>query len=405
MLRTGLLLLLLLVLDSALSFGQPVEPQAAKRELRAAWIATVKNIDWPSRPGLSAVDQQRELVRYFDEMQSTRMNAVFVQVRPCADAFFPSRWAPWSAYLTGTQGKDPGYDPLAFMIREAHSRNLQLHAWFNPYRVSLKDQLGELAPNHPARQHPDWIVKYGGQLYYNPGLPEVKELLVASIIEVVKNYEIDGVHFDDYFYPYPVANQPFPDAAAFQQYGSSFANVGDWRRDNVNRLVAEISARLKALNPDVQFGISPFGVWRNKAVDPTGSDTTAGVTNYDSLFADTRAWIKNGWIDYIAPQLYWTIGFKPAAYEKLVPWWANEVQGTPVKVYIGQAAYRVMEWTSPDELPNQLILNQRHGAVHGSIFFSLKSLLSNPRGLLDRLRNDFYREPALPPQARSVPEA
>ncbi|MBI4859652.1 MAG: family 10 glycosylhydrolase [Candidatus Riflebacteria bacterium] len=404
MMRPGLFLLLVVLLDASLCLCQPTDPPTPRRELRAAWIATVTNIDWPSRPGLPAAEQQRELVQLFDQMQRTNMNAVFVQVRPCGDAFFPSRWAPWSAYLTGTQGKDPGYDPLAFMISEAHRRNLQLHAWFNPYRVSLKDQLSDLAPNNPARLHPEWVVKYGGKLFYNPGLPQVKDLLVASIVEVVKNYEIDGVHFDDYFYPYPVPNQAFPDAAAFQQHGSGFSSVSDWRRDNVNRLVSEISARIKAINPDIQFGISPFGVWRNSAVDPTGSETTAGLTNYDDLYADTRTWIKNEWIDYIAPQLYWAIGFKPAPYEKLVPWWSREVAGTSVHLHIGQAAYRVTAWGNPEELPNQLILNRRYSAVKGSIFFSLKSLLANPLGFLDRLRSDFYKDPALPPEARPTPE-
>jgi len=409
MMRLGRFLFLLAILDQGLSFGQPAESPTGKRELRAAWIATLTNIDWPSRPGLPVADQQRELVHLFDEMQRANMNAVFVQVRPCGDAFFPSRWAPWSAYLTGTQGKDPGYDPLDFMIREAHRHNMQLHAWFNPYRVSVKDQLDQLAPNNPARQHPDWVVKYGGKLFYNPGLPKVKDLLVSSIVEVVKKYEIDGVHFDDYFYPYPVAKQEFPDSATYQQYGSGFKNVGDWRRDNVNRLVSEIAARIRAINPSVQFGISPFGVWRNKAVDPSGSDTTSGLTNYDNLYADTRTWIKNGWIDYVAPQLYWAIGFKPAAYEKLVPWWANEVAGTSVHVYVGQAAYRINAsstggWENPNEMPNQLILNRRYGAVKGSIFFNLKSLLANRLGFLDRLRTDLYKKPALPP-ARTARES
>lgn len=402
MMRLGLLLLSLVLLDQTVSFGQTAEPAAPRRELRAAWIATLTNIDWPSKPGLPAEEQQRELVSLFDEMQRANMNAVFVQVRPCGDAFFPSRWAPWSAYLTGTQGKDPGYDPLEFMIREAHRHNLQLHAWFNPYRASLKDQVDALAPNHPARQHPDWVVNYGGKLFYDPGLPAVKEMLVSAIVEVVKKYEIDGVHFDDYFYPYPVPGQEFADAATYKQYGSGFKNVGDWRRDNVNRLVSEISARIRAINPSVQFGISPFGVWRNKTVDPSGSDTSSGLSNYDHLYADTRTWIKNGWIDYVAPQLYWTIGFKPAAYEKLLPWWSNEVEGTSVHVYVGQAAYRINAgasngWENPDEMPNQLTMNQSHGAVKGSIFFSLKSLLANRLGFLDRLKKDFYRTPAQPP--------
>lgn len=381
---------------------------APKRELRAVWIATVANIDWPSRAGLSPADQQQELIQLFDRVRQTNMNAVFVQVRPCGDAFFPSRFAPWSAYLTGTQGRDPGYDPLAFMVREAHRRNLQLHAWLNPYRVSLKNQLSELAPNNPARMHPDWVVSYGGKLYFDPGLPMVRELLEASILELVRAYEIDGVHFDDYFYPYPEPHQTFPDAATYQQYGAaSFPDVGDWRRDNVNRLISETAAKIKALNPAIQFGISPFGVWRNKSADPTGSETTAGVSDYDSLYADTRTWIKHQWIDYIAPQLYWNIGFAPAAYEKLVPWWSHEVEGTHVSVYIGQAAYRIAHgqsaWGNPEEMPNQLKLNQRYGAVKGSIFFSVKSVLANPLGFRDRLLKDFYQEPALPPEARTQP--
>lgn len=376
------------------------------RELRGVWIASVTNMDWPSRAGLTAAEQQRELVALFDRVQRTNMNAVFVQVRPCADAFFPSRYAPWSAYLTGTQGKDPGYDPLAFMIREAHRRRLQLHAWFNPYRVSVRDDPSELAPDNPARVHPDWIVRYGGKLYFNPGLPAVREHLVASILEVVKSYEIDGVHFDDYFYPYPVANQPFPDSAAYQQHGAGFADIADWRRDNVNRLIAELSARIRAVNPAVRFGVSPFGVWRNKAVDPTGSDTVAGVTTYDSLYADTRTWIKSGWIDYIVPQLYWTIGYSRAAYEKLVPWWSNEVAGTRVHVYIGQAAFKIGSagWESPDQLPAQLTLNRRHPAVKGSIFFRMKTFVDNPLGFCDRLLRDFYKEPALPPENPAAAE-
>lgn len=407
MTRAALLVFLLAMLVPGSSRAE-LSP-ARKRELRGVWIATVANIDWPSKAGLPAAEQQEELIQILEKVRQTNMNAVFVQVRPCTDAFYPSRFAPWSAFLTGTQGKDPGYDPLAFMVQEAHRRNLQLHAWFNPYRVSLKSQLSELSPNNPARLHPEWVVSYGGKLYFNPGLPMVRELLEASILEVVKAYEIDGVHFDDYFYPYPDGSQPYPDAATYQQYGAAtFPNVADWRRDNVNRLVSSIHAKIKAVNPAIQFGISPFGVWRNKSVDPTGSDTRAGVTNYDSLYADTRTWIKNRWVDYVAPQLYWNIGFERAAYEKLVPWWSNEVAGTPVNVYIGQAAYLIGQgsaaWNKPDEMPNQLRLNQSFSAVKGSIYFSVKSILANPLGFRDRLLKDFYQEQALPPEPRTHPE-
>lgn len=374
------------------------------RELRGVWICSVANMDWPSKAGLPAADQKRELAALFDEVARTNMNAVFVQVRPTADTFYPSRLAPWSHYLTGTQGTDPGYDPLAFMVEEAHRRNLQLHAWFNPYRISGQGELSALHPSNIARKHPEWVIKYGGKLYFNPGIPAVHEHLVSVINEVVKNYAIDGVHFDDYFYPYPVANTPFPDSAAFQQHGAGFANVADWRRDNVNRLIADLSRRIRAINPSIQFGVSPFGVWRNKALDPTGSDTTAGVTNYDSLYADTRVWIREGWIDYIAPQIYWTIGFAPAAYEKLIAWWSNEVAGTKVRVYVGHAAYRINDgsagWQNPEEMPNQIKLNRQSPAVKGSIYFRMKSILQNPLGFRDRLIRDFYKDPALPPENR-----
>lgn len=367
------------------------------RELRGVWIASVANMDWPSKAGLTPAEQQREISALFDVVQKTNMNAVFVQVRPCADTFYPSKLAPWSHYLSGTQGTDPGYDPLAYMIAEAHRRNLQFHAWFNPYRVSGQDSFAQLSPNNIARQHPEWVIKYGGKLYFNPGLPAVREHLVAVIMEVVKGYEVDGIHFDDYFYPYPIANTPFPDQAAFQAHGAGFTNVADWRRDNVNRLISELALRIRAVNPAVQFGISPFGVWRNKADDPTGSDTRAGVTCYDSLYADTRLWIKRGWVDYIAPQIYWSIGFAAAAYEKLVPWWSNEVVGTNVNVFIGHAAYRVNDGFNAEELPKQLTFNRKHEAVKGSIYFRMKTFVQNPLGFRDRLVRDFYKEPVPAP--------
>jgi uncharacterized lipoprotein YddW (UPF0748 family) len=376
---------------------QPSAQQPAKRQLRAAWVATVNNTDWPSKPGLPVAAQQKEFIHILTELQRMHMNTVVVQVRPEADAFYPSQYAPWSAYLTGVQGKNPGYNPLAFMVKEAHQHNIAFHAWFNPYRVSLQDQLSKLAANNPARQHPNWVVSYGGKLYYNPGIPAVREFLVNSILEVVKNYDIDAIHFDDYFYPYPVANTDFPDSATYHQYGKHFANVSDWRRNNVNQLIHELSTKIKALKPYVQFGISPFGVWRNKSVDASGSDTHAGASDFDSLYADTRIWIKQQWIDYIAPQIYWQIGFKPAAYDKLVPWWAHEVAGTHVQLFIGQAAYQASTWNKPDEISNQLTLNRKYGAVQGSIFFSMKSLLANPLDLQNKLITGEFKYPALLP--------
>ncbi|GHO41896.1 glycoside hydrolase family 10 protein [Ktedonospora formicarum] len=374
-----------------------------KRQLRAAWIATVQNTDWPSKPGLPVETQKQEYLTHLNELQQMNMNAVVVQIKPTADAFYPSQYAPWSEYLTGVQGKNPGYDPLAFLVGETHKRNIEFHAWFNPYRISMQADINKLSADNPARQHQDWVISYGGKLYYDPGIPEAREFIVQSILEVVRNYDIDAVHFDDYFYPYKVAGQDFPDEATFQKYGAaSFAHKDDWRRDNVNQLVHELAVKIKQTKPYVKFGISPFGVWRNNSVDPTGSDTTAGQTNYDDLYADTRTWIKNNWLDYIAPQIYWNIGFAPAAYDKLVNWWANEVKGTHVQLFIGQATYKIgtsspVEWQNPDEMPNQLLLNLNYPEVQGSIFFSLKDLNHNPLGFKDRLINDIYKQKALVP--------
>lgn len=373
-----------------------------KRQFRAAWIATVVNIDWPSRPGLSVERQKQEFIRLVDEVVSMNLNAVVVQVRAAADAFYPSRYAPWSRYLTGVAGEDPGYDPLEFMLWEAHARNLEFHAWFNPYRVSLGSDPGELAPDSPAREHPEWVVEYGGQLYFDPGIPEARRLIEDSIIEAVENYDIDAVHFDDYFYPYPVEGQTYPDEETYQRYGAErFDSKADWRRDNVNRLIEELSDKIKQAKPWVKFGVSPFGVWRNEATDPTGSATTAGAQTYDDLYADTRTWIRNEWLDYVAPQVYWNIGFDPAAYDVLVPWWSGEVSGSSVALYVGQAAYKIGDnneaWDDPDEMPSHLRFNQDYPEIEGDIYFSITQLLDNPLGFKDRLEEDLYRNPALVP--------
>ena len=378
-----------------------------KRQFRAAWIATVENIDWPSEPGLPADRQMREFVRLMEEAAAMNMNAVVVQVRAAADAFYPSRYAPWSEYLTGVPGKNPGYDPLMFMVREAHRRNLELHVWFNPYRVSLQDDRRRLASDSPARRQPEWVVEYGGQLYFDPGIPGVRRLIEGSVLEVVENYNIDAVHFDDYFYPYPIPDEPFPDGATYHKYGAArFDNRGDWRRDNVNRLIGKLSVEIKRAKPSVKFGVSPFAVWRNKVTDPTGSETTAGVQTYDDLYADTRTWIENEWIDYVAPQIYWNIGSEQAAYDVLVPWWSREVEDTGVHLYVGQAAYKIANdnaaWDESDELPSHLRFNQRYPEVKGDIYFSMKDLLSNPLGFKDRLEDDLYKHEALVPVMPSL---
>jgi uncharacterized lipoprotein YddW (UPF0748 family) len=377
------------------------DPWKTRPELRAAWVATVANIDWPSKPGLSVDTQKQEFITILNQLQKMHMNAVVVQIKPTAGVFYPSRYWPWSQYLTGKEGQNPGYDPLAFMLKEAHSRHISFHAWFNPYRVSMQDHLDQLAPTNPARQHPDWVVSYGGKLYFDPGIPAARTFIIDSIGEVVRTYAIDAVHIDDSFYPYRVGNQDFPDEAIYQQYGAAhFSNKGDWRRSNVNLLIEDLWRTIKQSKPHVRFGVSPFGVWRNKAVDPTGSATQAGQTDYDDLYADTRTWIRRGWLDYIAPQLYWNMGFAPAAYDKLVPWWVNEVAGTNVHLYIGQAVYKIGSasgpWSNPDELPKQLHFNRHFQAVRGSLFFSMKDLLANRLGFTDRLINEIYKCAARP---------
>lgn len=368
-----------------------------KRELRAAWIATVVNIDWPSRKGLSSQQQQVEYVKLLDLLKSVGMNAVIVQVRPTADAFYPSSYEPWSEYLSGVQGQspEPYYNPLAFMIQQAKERGLEFHAWFNPYRVSMKDTFN-FAETHPIHKHPEWFLKYGGKWYYDPGHPQAQEFVLQSILETVKHYDLDAVHFDDYFYPYRIANEVFPDSSTYASYGTSFASVDDWRRNNVDYFVKELSSRIKREKPFVKFGISPFGVWRNKSQDPEGSDTQAGQTNYDDLYADVLKWLKEGWIDYITPQLYWHIGFKVADYAVLLDWWSKHSYGK--HVYIGQGVYRVggKGWESPDELPNQINLNRNYTEVKGSMYFNSKTFLENKLGVNQTMIR-MYRYPALIP--------
>ncbi|MFI0896485.1 glycoside hydrolase family 10 protein [Streptomyces sp. NPDC020983] len=367
-----------------------------RRELRGMWIATVANTDWPSAPGLAPAQQRQELLDLLDLAVERRLNAVMFQVRPTADAFWPSPYEPWSQYLTGTQGRDPGWDPLGTAVREAHRRGLELHAWFNPYRVANSDDPGRLAPTHPARLNPQWTVPYGGKLYYNPGLPEVRRFVQDAMLDAVRRYPVDAVHWDDYFYPYPVAGQVFDDDAAYAAYGAGFPERDAWRRHNTDLLVLETAARIKAIRPGTQFGISPFGVWRNAANDPLGSATTAGVQTYDDLHADTRGWVRRGWIDYIVPQVYWNIGFAAADYAVLVPWWSEVVRGTPVRLYVGEALYKVgvagqpAAWQDPAELSRHLAFDADHPEVRGNVFFSATQVASDPLGAMSRVVADHY---------------
>ncbi|MBK3576965.1 family 10 glycosylhydrolase [Streptomyces sp. MBT65] len=382
----------------------PAGRPRAVTEMRGVWLATVANRDWPSRPGLTPDRQRTELIAHLDAAVRDRLNTVIFQVRPTADALWPSPYEPWSQYLTGTQGVAPGWDPLKTAVEEAHVRGLQLHAWFNPYRIANNTDPTKLVASHPARKHPDWVVAYGGKLYYNPGLPQVRAFVERAILDAVKKYPVDAVHFDDYFYPYPVAGQTFDDDAAYDRYGGGFTDRAAWRRDNIDKLIRETAARIQQVRPGTQFGISPFGVWRNLATDARGSDTRAGVQTYDDLCADTRRWVRENWIDYIVPQLYWNIGFAAADYAKLLPWWAEVARGTKTRLYAGEALYKAGDpaqpaaWQDPAELSRHLTLAARYPQVGGHVFFAAREVAVDPIGAMARVVADHYQQPAKPPR-------
>jgi uncharacterized lipoprotein YddW (UPF0748 family) len=372
-----------------------------KREFRGVWIATVENIDWPSSPKLTTDQQKKELTAQLDAHQQTGINAVMLQVRPAADALYAKSREPWSKWLTGKQGTapDPVYDPLEFAITEAHKRGMELHAWFNPYRATNDSKFFALSAGHITRLKPEWFFTYGGIKLFNPGIPEVREYIVRVILDVVDNYDIDGVHMDDYFYPYKIDGQHINDAATFKEYGGDFDNINDWRRNNVDLLIKMLGDSVHKHKPRVKFGISPFGVWANKFQNPDGSDTHGGSSYYE-LFADSRKWIKEGLVDYINPQIYWPIGDRLVPFDKLLDWWSNNTYGR--HLYIGMAAYRINErkankFKDPATMPNAIQYLRNNPRVQGSIYFSSKSLLNNPLGFTDSLADKYYKYPALPP--------
>lgn len=365
---------------------------ATYKEMRAAWISTVYNMDWPKTKN-NISKQKQEYIEMLDKLKGIGINTVVFQVRPKSDALYNSSINPWSDVLTGTQGKNPGYDPLAFAIEEAHKRGMELHAWFNPYRVTTSGtDINKLASNNQARLHQDWLLEYNSgsnkALMYNPGLPEVRKHIVDTVSEVVRNYNVDGIHFDDYFY-----RDGMDDDDTYKKYGNGL-NKGDWRRENVNTLLREVKSAIKSIKPNVEFGVSPSGIWRNKSSDPTGSDTR-GFEHYSKSYADSRTWIREGLIDYIVPQIYWTIGYSAADYSKLVSWWSNEVKGYNVDLYIGQGVYRQGGSDSlniASEIKQQINLNRKYSEVKGSMYFSTRDILKN-----EKLQNDIkdlYTKPS-----------
>jgi uncharacterized lipoprotein YddW (UPF0748 family) len=392
-----------------------IEPQEVnsqvypKHEMRAVWIATVNNIDWPSSPDLSADEQKKEMTNLLDIVKKNNLNTVVFQIRPAADAYYSSSLEPWAQWLNGQQGRvpDPFYDPLEFVIAECRKRGLDIHAWLNPYRA-LTDTANIPASNHITRLHPEWFLTYGQTVYFDPGLPQTRDYVASVVSDVVRRYDIDAIHMDDYFYPYRITNVTFPDDSSFNSYprGFTFEQRDDWRRDNVNLIIKQLNDSIKTIKPWVEFGISPFGVWRNIRKDPNGSKTEAGQTNYDDLFADILLWQKNRWIDYITPQIYWHMGFKVADYKVLSDWWSHNAYGC--RLYIGQAPYRIRkkasarQWRSSREIVRQLKLNRTYPNINGSMFFSAKVFRNNPLHLNEKISRVLYHYPSIPPSNNRI---
>ncbi len=406
LLSYSLLLFLSLSVFTALPAQNPAAP---KREFRAVWVATAFNIDYPRRPTDWEVALREEYKRLLDRYERIGFNAVILQVRVAGDALYPSELAPWSRFLTGKQGRPPAddFDPLAFYVEETHRRGMEFHAWFNPLRGTTGMDTLSLAPTHAFNRHRNWLLPYGGKFYFNPARNQVREHIVQVVGEVVANYDIDAVHFDDYFYPYRYGREEFPDTLDYQVFGAEFDSIGDWRRYNINQLISEVSAEIKRIKPHVKFGVSPFGVWRNADRDRGGSQTRASATAYDDLYADVLGWLRRQWIDYVIPQLYWHIGFPPADHETLLKWWS--VNNYNRHLYVGHAAYKIqnsreLAWYEAKEIPSQIRLSRRNFVSAGSAFFSSDPILQNRLGVRDSLEH-FYRHPALIPEMPELGQA
>ena len=377
--------------------------QPPKHEFRGAWVATVFNLDWPR--AAAPADQQAELRLMLDRLRDAGINAVFFQVRSACDAMYDSPLEPWSYWLTGRQGAapDPWYDPLAFAVREAHRRGMEIHAWFNPYRAQASSAY-EPSADHVTRTRPEWVLEFGDLRVLDPGRAAVREFVTRVVMDVARRYDIDGVHFDDYFYPYPPNQIDAEDAATFAAESRGFTSLSDWRRDNVDIFIAQVADSLRALKPALKFGVSPFGIWRNGV-----PDGIRGLDAYDVIFADPTAWLAAGTVDYLVPQLYWPFG-GPQDYGSLASWWAAQVGGR--HLYTGHGLYRAESQThsgplfSPDEIPAQVRFNRDSPTILGSVFFRARNITHHhSQGIVEVLKTDLYRHPALtPPMAWKASE-
>lgn len=402
---TLILVLLLTIVTTQQTSGQSFE---GKRELRAVWMATVSNIDWPSKPGLGSEEQKAELIAYLDLFKKLKFNAVVMQIRPCADAFYPSTFEPWSYFLTGQQGLAPSpyYDPLQFAIDECHKRCLEFHAWLNPYRATWNNDYTKLAPNHIFKQHPEMFVTYRGKTYFDPACPETRDFVCKVVKDIITRYDVDAIHFDDYFYP----NNDFNDSVSFAKYsrGYSVENKMAWRRENVDMIIKMLHDTIKSVKPYVKFGISLYAVWRNKREDVLGSETQSySYTNYDNLHADIRQWLDKGWIDYVLPQLYFAIGSSKVDFKVVADWWAEN--SFTHGLYAGIGTYRLKEgakesaWRSPAEIVKQVKLIRQSPKYKGFCYFSAKNFKNNVMGINEMVENKINPYQALVPIVPGLP--
>jgi uncharacterized lipoprotein YddW (UPF0748 family) len=387
-------------------FNQIIAQSPPKREFRGAWIATVNNIDFPSTKTLTPDQQRAELTKILDSHQAAGLNAIFIQMRTNGDALYFSGIEPWSEFLTGKQGQapQPFYDPAVFIIDECRKRGLECHFWLNPYRVVPNVTTAKLdSTKHIAAKHPEWLLSFGNLRILDPGIPDVRNYVTSVVMDIVRRYDVDGIHFDDYFYPYPSPPLFLNDDSTYIKYNRLIANVGDWRRDNVNLLIKQVSDSIKSIKPWVKFGISPFGIWQNKtSTQPLGSDTR-GLQSYNDIYADSRKWIMEGWVDYIAPQVYWSIGFSVADFGILTPWWNMNAYNR--SVFIGQAIYKVntsttgepTAWLNPSEIPGQIRFMRQHSNIKGSLFYNTNTFIKNTLGVRDSVRTRLFQNKALVP--------
>ena len=363
-------------------------------EFRGVWIVTINNIDWPSVPGLPVDVQKKELIKLIEQIEQLHLNVVIFQVRAAADAFYPSKTEPWSIFLTGKQGVSPLplFDPLDFAIELCHSKGMELHAWFNLFRVR-NTGVYPLAPKSFAAKNPGYLHPYDKKVFFDPGFPQVRSHLVKVVMEVVRKYDIDAVHFDDYFYPYPVKGKKFPDQKTFSKFGKKFYpnRLGDWRRENINLFIHAIHDSIKAVKPSVKLGISPFGVWRNRKDDPQGSPGEKATTSYDDLYADVYKWLSNNWVDYVIPQLYWEQGNRFGDFSDLAKWWNDHSFGKPL--YLGQALYKstgsTKTFTNPKEISQQISILRKYENVRGFALYSASHLVKLSAAELNELNSNL----------------